>query len=119
MGLTTSSIKIQENNVLSDEEDALVALALSHSCCTEDKTVEDPYFTLEQWEVHVKRLETAFKEVVKKNKTEVMVMNDDHLQGRADELEKYYCKCKAHSCEEDWIWDLLDISEPINDGDGV
>ena len=90
-------------------------MALSHFQCN-DETLIDPYFTPNEWERRSERARTILSEIRELNKTELA---GDNIRKKCEELP-VRCKCRVHTAlKMEWVLNLMEISEPMNDSDGL
>ena len=112
MGFTVANIPMEEVDFFTDEEAEEITVALSHFQCN-DEALIDPYFTPNEWERHFKRARMILSEIRELNETELA---KDSIREKCDELP-VQCKCRVHTAlKMDWV---LEISEPMNDSDGL
>jgi hypothetical protein len=114
MGLTKTSIVIQEDNVFEEWEAQVIATALNHVEMLQDFE-GDPYFTPEEWRKHQEKISGILDGLYEVAVVTDSLSVDSQLATEYRDCKIPRCTCIAHQSELEAAWKLIDIPNRLTD----
>jgi hypothetical protein len=103
MGLTKTSIVIQEDNVFEEWEAQVIATALNHVEMLQDFE-GDPYFTPEEWRKHQEKISGILDGLYEVAVVTDSLSVDSQLATEYRDCKIPRCTCIAHQSELEAAW---------------